>query len=78
MDGRGSKPQVEKVKKLAGGKRTGMPMYTIRLSRRSEGRSGGGVLGLCSLYDALGVALAGEEELNTVSASSERGKLVAC
>ena len=28
---------------------TGMPMYTIRLSRSSDGRSGGGVLGLCSL-----------------------------
>jgi hypothetical protein len=37
-----------------------MPMYTILLSSSSDGRSGGGVLGLCSLYDPPGDALAGE------------------
>jgi len=37
-------------------------MYMIRLSNNSDGRSGGGVFGLCSLYDVPGVALAGEFE----------------
>jgi len=37
-----------------------MPMYTIRLSRSNDGRSGGGVFGLCSLYEVPGFALAGE------------------
>ena len=35
----------------------------IRLSNNNDGRSGGGVFGLCSLYDVPGVALAGEFEL---------------
>ena len=35
-------------------------MYTMRLSSKRDGRSGGGVFGLCSLYEVPGVALAGE------------------